>query len=55
MRLVGMMLVVYVQVKHDRQVYDCESESNGTGIMGMMVSSNRKRIFDWRKLFMEAF
>lgn len=31
------MLVVYVQVKHDRQVCDCEAETYGTGIMGMMV------------------
>ena len=38
-RLVGMMLVVYVQTKHEKQVYDAEAEHNGTGIMGMMVSN----------------
>jgi len=35
-RLVGMMLVVFVQTKHKMQVNDVESETNGTGIMGMM-------------------
>ncbi|XP_057305735.1 inositol polyphosphate 5-phosphatase OCRL-like [Hydractinia symbiolongicarpus] len=35
-RLVGMMLVVYVQTKHKMQVSDVESETYGTGIMGMM-------------------
>eukprot|EP00111_Clytia_hemisphaerica_P006345 TCONS_00018387-protein len=35
-RLVGMMLVVYIQQKHEQQVYDAEAEHNGTGIMGMM-------------------
>ena len=42
-RLVGMMLVVYVQTKHEKQVYDAEAEHNGTGIMGMMVSNNMQQ------------
>ena len=35
-RLVGMMLVIYIQSKHMIQVYDVEGETHGTGIMGMM-------------------
>ncbi|XP_065649887.1 inositol polyphosphate 5-phosphatase OCRL isoform X3 [Hydra vulgaris] len=35
-RLVGMMLVVYVQTKHKMQVLCLEAETNATGIMGMM-------------------
>ena len=36
-RLVGMMLVAFVQTKHMAHVYDIDSEIAGTGIMGMMV------------------
>ena len=36
-RLVGMMLVVYIQRKHERLLSNMEAETNGTGIMGMMV------------------
>ncbi len=37
-RLVGMMLVVFIQEKLVNRIYDVEASQVGTGIMGMLVS-----------------
>ena len=38
-RLVGMLLVVYVRNKHMDFVQEAEAQVAGTGLMGMMVST----------------
>ena len=36
-RLVGMMLIVFIQEKHKDHVYDVVDDMVGTGILGMLV------------------
>ena len=38
MRIVGIMLIVFINEKHMDNVYDVMGTTVGTGLMGMMVS-----------------
>ena len=43
MRLVGIMLVVFVKKDICSHIYNMESSTVGTGLMGMMVSENNSQ------------